>query len=77
NYPLFLAAGPLTAALAAGNRVMIKMSEFTPHTSALFREMIEETFPQDLVSVVLGEADVAAEFSAKAFDHILFTGSTS
>jgi coniferyl-aldehyde dehydrogenase len=77
NYPLFLAAGPLTAALAAGNRVMIKMSEFTPHTSALFREMIEETFPQDLVSVVLGEADVAAEFSSKAFDHILFTGSTS
>ncbi|HCW89662.1 MAG TPA: coniferyl-aldehyde dehydrogenase [Marinobacter sp.] len=77
NYPLFLAAGPLTAALAAGNRVMIKMSEFTPHTSALFREMIEETFPQDLVAVVLGEADVAAEFSSRAFDHILFTGSTS
>ncbi len=77
NYPLFLAAGPLVAALAAGNRVMIKMSEFTPHTSALFREIITSTFPEDLVSVIVGEADVAADFSGRPFDHLLFTGSTS
>lgn len=77
NYPLFLAVGPLTAALAAGNRAMIKMSEFTPHFSALLKELVESNFPQDLVAVVNGEADVAADFSSKPFDHILFTGSTT
>ncbi|MCH8497951.1 MAG: coniferyl aldehyde dehydrogenase [Marinobacter sp.] len=77
NYPLFLAAGPLTTALAAGNRALIKMSEYTPHTSALFKEVIESTFPQNLVAVINGEADVAAEFSSLPFNHLLFTGSTS
>ncbi len=56
---------------------MIKMSEFTPHTSALFKEIIESMFPEDLVSVITGEADVAADFSQRPFDHLLFTGSTS
>lgn len=77
NYPLYLAVGPLVAALAAGNRVMVKMSEFTPHTSALFQELMEQTFPQDLVAVINGDAEVAADFSARPFDHLLFTGSTS
>ncbi len=77
NYPLFLAAGPLTGALAAGNRVMIKMSEYTPETSQLFKEVIEEVFPENLVSVITGEADVAIEFSKKPWGHLLFTGSTS
>lgn len=77
NYPLYLAVGPLVAALAAGNRAMIKMSEFTPHTSALFSAIIESVFPRDLVAVINGEADVAADFSARRFDHLLFTGSTS
>lgn len=76
NYPLFLAAGPLTAALAAGNRVMLKLSEYTPATSALLERLLHETFPSDLVTVINGEADVAAAFSAKPFDHLLFTGST-
>ncbi len=77
NYPLYLAIGPLVASLAAGNRTLIKMSEFTPHTSELFREIIAATFPADLVSVITGEAEVAAEFSSLPFDHLLFTGSTS
>jgi coniferyl-aldehyde dehydrogenase len=77
NYPVFLAFGPLTFALAAGNRAMVKMSEFTPHTSALVKQIIEETFDPSLVSVVTGEAEVAVEFSKKPFDHMLFTGSTS
>ncbi|MFE8070558.1 coniferyl aldehyde dehydrogenase [Marinobacteraceae bacterium S3BR75-40.1] len=77
NYPLYLAVGPLVGALAAGNRVMIKMSEFTPHTSSLFKALIEDNFPQDQVAVVTGDADVAAEFSSKPFDHLLFTGSTA
>src|SRR5690554_2373849 len=77
NYPLYLAVGPLVASLAAGNRTMIKMSEFTPRTAALFKEIIEVAFPEDLVSVIIGEAEVAADFSSLPLDHLLFTGSTS
>ncbi|OED43663.1 coniferyl-aldehyde dehydrogenase [Endozoicomonas sp. (ex Bugula neritina AB1)] len=76
NYPLFLSVGPLMTALAAGNRAMIKMSEFTPATSELFAKVIAEAFPENQVTVVNGEADVAAEFTNLPFDHMLFTGST-
>lgn len=77
NYPLYLAVGPLVAALAAGNRVMLKMSEFTPHCSALLKEIIESQFPQDLVAVINGDVEVAAAFSSRPFNHLLFTGSTN
>ena len=76
NYPLFLTAGPLTAALAAGNRVMLKLSEYTPQTNAVIEQMLSESFPADLVTIINGEADVAQAFSSKPFDHLLFTGST-
>ena len=76
NYPLFLAMGPLVTALSAGNRCMLKLSEFTPNTSALMADIITEAFPEDLVTVINGEADVAAAFSRLPFDHLLFTGST-
>ncbi|MCQ0168808.1 coniferyl-aldehyde dehydrogenase [Pseudomonas sp. S12(2018)] len=77
NYPLFLAIGPLTAALAAGNRVMLKLSEATPATAALLQRLLGEVFPDDLVSVVLGDAGVGEAFSRLPFDHLLFTGATS
>ncbi|AOE82775.1 coniferyl aldehyde dehydrogenase [Pseudomonas sp. TCU-HL1] len=77
NYPLFLAVGPLVGALAAGNRVMIKMSESTPATSQLVKELLARIFPEDLVAVALGEADVGVAFSRLPFDHLLFTGATS
>ncbi|WP_137819280.1 coniferyl aldehyde dehydrogenase [Pseudomonas sp. 2FG] len=77
NYPLFLAVGPLVGALAAGNRVMVKMSESTPVTSQLFKDLLARIFPQDLVAVVLGEAEVGMAFSKLPFDHLLFTGATS
>lgn len=77
NYPLFLAIGPLTGALAAGNRVMIKMSESTPATSQLIKDLLARVFPEDLVSVALGEAEVGMAFSKLPFDHLLFTGATS
>ncbi len=77
NYPIFLALGPLCFALAAGNRAMIKMSEFTPKTSEYLKKIISETFDDSMVSVITGEADVAQEFSKKPFDHLLFTGSTT
>ncbi|NWL76356.1 coniferyl-aldehyde dehydrogenase [Pseudomonas taiwanensis] len=77
NYPLFLAIGPLVGALAAGNRVMIKMSESTPATAQLLQELLARVFPEDLVAVVQGEADVGVAFSRQPFDHLLFTGATS
>ena len=76
NYPVLLAAGPLISALTAGNRAIIKMSELTPRTSALFEKLISETFARDHVAVVNGDAALAAAFSAQPFDHLLFTGST-
>lgn len=77
NYPLFLAMGPLVGALSAGNRVMIKMSESTPTTSQLVKDLLGKIFPEDLVCVALGEAEVGVAFSKLAFDHLLFTGATS
>lgn len=77
NYPLYLAIGPLVGALAAGNRVMLKLSESTPATGALLKKLFAHAFPEDLVAVVLGEADVAVAFSKLPFDHLLFTGATS
>ncbi|MCO8161743.1 coniferyl aldehyde dehydrogenase [Pseudomonas sp. 21LCFQ010] len=76
NYPLFLAIGPLTGALAAGNRVMLKLSESTPATGQLLKQMLAQIFPQDLVCVVLGEVEVGMAFSRLPFDHLLFTGAT-
>lgn len=77
NYPLFLAIGPMIGALAAGNRVMLKLSESTPATGELLRHLFARVFPEDLVAVVLGEADVGIAFSTLPFDHLLFTGATS
>lgn len=76
NYPLYLAIGPLIGALAAGNRVMLKMSESTPATGRLLKALLAQIFPEDQVAVVLGEADVGIAFSKLPFDHLLFTGST-
>ncbi|MFB3802319.1 coniferyl aldehyde dehydrogenase [Pseudomonas sp. K1(2024)] len=77
NYPLFLSIGPLTDALAAGNRAMLQLSEATPQTAALLKHLLEQVFPSDLVSVVLGEVDVAQAFARLPFDHLLFTGATA
>lgn len=77
NYPLYLAVGPLIAALAAGNRAMLKMSEFTPNFNGLLKKLLAEKFQQDHVAVIEGDAQVAAEFSSLPFDHIMFTGSTA
>ena len=77
NYPLYLAIGPLVDALVAGNRAMVKMSEYTPRFSALFAEQVARYFQPDEVVVVTGDAAVAQAFSALPFDHLLFTGSTT
>ena len=77
NYPLALCLTPLATALAAGNRVIIKPSEYTPRTSALMTTMLAEIFSEDEVAVVTGGPDIGAAFSALPFDHLFFTGSTS
>lgn len=76
NYPVQLALAPLTGALAAGNRAIIKPSEHTPKTSELLREMLASAFSEDHVAVLPGDARFAEAFSAMPFDHLIFTGST-
>lgn len=76
NFPVMLSLSPLVAALAAGNRVMLKLSEFTPHTNRVLRQLLAQAFEESQVAVIEGDASVAAEFSALPFDHLLFTGAT-
>jgi acyl-CoA reductase-like NAD-dependent aldehyde dehydrogenase len=76
NYPIYLAVGPAVSALAAGNRVMIKMSESAPATGELFAALVEQRIPPEILTVVNGGPEVAREFTALPFDHLLFTGST-
>jgi coniferyl-aldehyde dehydrogenase len=77
NYPLQLAIMPLIGALGAGNRAMIKPSEYTPGLSALLKSVLAKAFSEDEVFVATGGADVAQAFTRLPFDHLLFTGSTS
>ena len=76
NFPIFLGLSPLVGALTAGNRAMIKTSEFAPHTGELIKQMIEETFAPEEVTVHTGGVEVASEFTKLPFDHLVFTGST-
>src|SRR5437879_13888982 len=75
NFPINLTLGPLVSAIAAGNCVMIKPSEMTPHASALMKRMLADLFDESEVAVIEGDADVAAELLKRRFDHIFFTGS--
>ncbi|MBL4870330.1 MAG: coniferyl aldehyde dehydrogenase [Robiginitomaculum sp.] len=77
NYPLQLAVMPLIGALGAGNRIMIKPSEYTPRLSSLLKSVLGEIFSEDEVYVAVGGVEVAQEFSSLPFDHLLFTGSTN
>lgn len=77
NYPFNLVIEPLVAAIAAGNRVMIKPSEMTPATAQLSKDLLARVFTEDEVHVVLGDVEVANAFSQLPLDHILFTGSTT
>ncbi|WP_022701367.1 coniferyl aldehyde dehydrogenase [Oceanicaulis alexandrii] len=76
NYSMQLAFAPLVAALAAGCRVMIKPSEFTPRTAALIKSTLGELFSEDHVAVIEGGVEEASAFTALPFDHLFYTGST-
>jgi coniferyl-aldehyde dehydrogenase len=77
NFPLNLVVLPATAAFAAGNRVMIKMSEVTPRTAELMKRLAPQYFDPDELQVTTGGPDVAAAFADLPFDHLFFTGSPS
>jgi aldehyde dehydrogenase (NAD+) len=77
NYPFNLVLYPLISAVAAGNTVIIKPSEFTPHVNKIIKKIIEATFETTHVSFIEGDVGVAKELLALPFDHIFFTGSTT
>ncbi len=77
NFPVNLTFTPLAGVLAAGNRAMIKPSEFTPATAELMARMFGSVFSPEEIAVVTGGADVGQAFAGLAFDHLIFTGATS
>ncbi len=77
NFPVNLTFGPLADILAAGNRCMIKPSEFTPAVSEVMAELVKDAWEEKEVAIFTGGPDVGAAFSSLPFDHLLFTGATS
>ena len=77
NYPIYLAIGPMVGAIAAGDRVLVKMSESAPRVGELLARLIAGRFDPALLHVVNGGPDLAREFVSLPFDHLLFTGSTA
>jgi coniferyl-aldehyde dehydrogenase len=75
NFPFDLSVGPLVEMLAAGNRVVIKPSEYTPACAELLREMVHATFERDRVDVMVGGLELARAFTRVRWDHLLYTGS--
>ncbi|USL34603.1 aldehyde dehydrogenase [Priestia megaterium] len=76
NYPFQLAVSPVVGAIAAGNCVVLKPSELTPHTSGLLAKMFNENFPEEYLTVVEGEVETSTALLKESFDYIFFTGST-
>ena len=76
NFPINLSFGPLASAIAAGNRAMVKLSEFTPQTSKLIEEVISSKIDKNEIAIINGGVEIAQEFSSLPFDHLLFTGAT-
>ncbi|KVP18800.1 aldehyde dehydrogenase [Burkholderia multivorans] len=76
NYPLQLSVGPAIAALAAGNRVLIKPSELSPALSEQIAAMAREMFDPGELDVAVGDVELGKAFAGLPFDHLFFTGST-
>lgn len=77
NFPLLLSLSPMVAAIAAGNQIWLKLSEYTPHFSGLLIKLMKQYLSDYPIYFVQGDASVAADFSALPFDHLLFTGATA
>ena len=76
NYPFQLSVTPLVGAVAAGNTVVLKPSEFAPHTASIIHSIIEAVFDEEHVAVIEGDASTATTLLKKQWDYIMFTGST-
>lgn len=76
NFPVNLVMGPLAGIFAAGNRAMVKTSEFTPTVAALFEEVVPQFFDDSELAFVSGGPDVGKAFASLPFDHLIFTGAT-
>ncbi len=76
NFPVGMVMVPMAGILAAGNRAMVKPSEFTEAVSALFAEVIPKYFAEEEMAVFTGGPEVGMAFSKLAFDHMIFTGAT-
>ena len=77
NFPVGMVMVPMAGILAAGNRAMVKPSEFTEEVSALFAEVIPKYFAEEEMAVFTGGPEIGMAFSKLAFDHMIFTGATS
>ena len=77
NFPVSMVFAPMSGALAAGNRIMVKPSEFTPATSEVLKAMVEDVYDPKEVVVFTGGPEVGQAFSNLPLDHLLFTGATS
>ncbi len=77
NFPVSMVFQPMAGALAAGNRVLVKPSEFTPATSEVIAELIGDAYDAKEVTTFTGGPEVGQAFSGLPFDHLLFTGATS
>ncbi len=76
NFPVNLTMGPLAGIFAAGNRAMVKTSEYTPAVAALFEELVPHFFAEEELAFVSGGPEVGEGFAKLPFDHLLFTGAT-
>ena len=74
NYPFSLTLQPLVGALAAGNTAVLKPSEHSPHVSNLINKLIKKYFPSNIVEVIEGDGNIAADLMTQKFDHVFFTG---
>jgi coniferyl-aldehyde dehydrogenase len=77
NFPVGMVMVPMAGVLAAGNRAMIKPSEFTEAVSQMFADIVPKYFAEEEMAVFTGGVEVGTEFSSLAFDHMIFTGATS
>jgi coniferyl-aldehyde dehydrogenase len=77
NYPVYLALAPVVYALAAGNRVMIKMSELSINTGLALESLLQSSGLEEYIQIINGDVAVAKQFASLPFGHLLFTGSTS
>ncbi|MEG3089716.1 coniferyl aldehyde dehydrogenase [Sphingomonas sp. PB4P5] len=77
NFPVQLVMAPLAGVFAAGNRAMVKTSEYTPRVAALFEQLVSKYFTADELVFVTGGPEVGQAFAELPFDHLLFTGATA